>query len=82
MGPRTLVGDMVDNHVKEKGLPPIKDEFLDVLSLDDIMLEGLFRESPTIEEDDLVVPVNGVNNKSQQLTTSPTLITRLSLPAQ
>jgi hypothetical protein len=42
MGPRTLVGDMVDNHVKEKGLPPLKDELLDVLGLGDIVFEGLF----------------------------------------
>ncbi len=42
MGPGTLVGDMVDNHVKEKGLPPLKDELLDVLGSGDIALEGLF----------------------------------------
>jgi hypothetical protein len=39
---------MVDNHVKEKGLPPLEDELLDNLSLGDVILEGLFGEPPPI----------------------------------
>jgi hypothetical protein len=55
---------MVDNHVKEKCLPPLKDELLDVLGLSDIVLKGLFGELPPIEEDHLVALVNGVRNIS------------------
>lgn len=69
---------MVENHVKEKGLPPLEDEFLDFLGLGDVRLKGLFGEPPLIEED-LVAPVNGVKSRSQQLIASPTLITRLLL---
>jgi hypothetical protein len=75
-----LIGDMVENHVKEKGLPPPKDEFLDILGLGDVGLKGLFGELPPIEEDHLVAPVNGVKSRSQQLITSPTLNIKLSLP--
>ncbi len=64
MGRPTSVGNMVDNHVKEKCLPPLKDELLDVLGLSDIVLKGLFGELPPIEEDHLVALVNGVRNIS------------------
>jgi hypothetical protein len=74
-----LIGDMVENHVKEKGLPPLEGEFLDILGLGDVRLEGLFGKPPPIEGD-LVAPVNGVKRKSQQLTAFLALITRLSLP--
>jgi hypothetical protein len=33
------IGDMVDNHAKEKGLPPQEDEFLDTLGLGDVGLK-------------------------------------------
>ncbi len=57
MGPRTSIGDMVDNHVKEKGLPPLEDEFLDALSLGDLIeirmdvwvVEGVGLENQSIE---------------------------------
>jgi hypothetical protein len=57
---------MVDNHVKEKGLPPSKDEFLDALGPSDNGLKGLFKKPPPIKEDHL----SGVQSRSQQLTTS------------
>jgi hypothetical protein len=82
MGPLTSVGYMVDNHVKEKGLPPLKNEFLDALGLGDVVLESLFGKPPPIEEDHLVALVSGVRSRSQQLVASLALIMKLSLPAQ
>ncbi len=70
----------MDNHVKEKGLPPPKDEFLDALGMGDARLKGLFGKPFPIEEDHLVGPISGVKSKSQQLTASLALITKLSFP--
>jgi hypothetical protein len=76
-----LVGDMVDNHVKEKVLPPPEDEFLDALGPNDNGLKGLFKKLPPIMEDHLVALVSGVRSKSQQLTaSSPQLSSSHSLP--
>ncbi len=58
------VGDMVDNHVKENGLPPPKDEFLDALGLSDNGLKGLFKKPSPVKEDHLVAPVSGVRSIS------------------
>jgi len=69
---------MVDNHVNEKGLPPLEDEFLDALGMGDTGLEGLFGKPFPIKEDHLVAPTSGVKSRSQQLTTSLVLITKLS----
>jgi hypothetical protein len=68
----------VDNHVKEKGLSPPKDEFLDALGMGDVGLEGLFGKPFPIKEDHLVGPISGVKSRPQQLTTSPALITKFS----
>ncbi len=69
---------MVDNHVKEKGLWPLEDAFLDPLGMGDTGLEGLFGKPLPIKEDHLVAPTSGVKSISQQLTTSLALITKLS----
>ncbi len=65
-----VVRDMVDNHVKEKGLPPPKDEFLDALGPSDNGLKGLFKKPPPVKEDHLVAPISGVQSRSQQLIAS------------
>lgn len=61
----------MDNHVKENGLPPLENEFLDALGMGDVGLEGLFGKPFPIEEDHLVGPLSGVKSRPQQLTTSP-----------